>query len=302
MTTPWKEALDNATKSDLWLAGVGCFAHVFGVGKTGYVVKKSLEPFVVKDLQPGEKHIYERLGQHPFILRYYGEYQNSTEPSNGVPSGLVFEYVSGGVLVEKLALSEYSEQRTAWPVQAAEAIHYIHSKNIIHSDIGCHNFLLKEDGTLILADFGGSMIDDENPTVCYATRYRRPLPPGKTYDDSDTATITDDLFALGTLIYEVTVGHRLYPDQNSRDIRVLINERKFPNIDALPSRIQTVIRKCWDEKYESADEVLHDLQDQHVSGVGYSASNIICPYSIGLCAAILTIAFILAKWNQRKIL
>ncbi|KAI1912256.1 hypothetical protein LOZ61_003418 [Ophidiomyces ophidiicola] len=284
MTTHWKEALDNAMQSDLWLAGAGCFAHVFGIGKTGYVVKKSLEPFVVKDLQPGEKPIYERLGHHPFILQYYGEYKHNIKKSNGVPSGLVFEYISGGVLVEKLALTEYPNQRAKWPIQAAEAIRYIHSKNIIHSDIGCHNFLLKEDGTLILADFGGSMIDDEIPTVCYATRYRRPLPPGKTYDDSDTATITDDIFALGTLIYEVTVGHRLYPNLESPRIRVLINERKFPDMNALPPETQVIIQKCWEERYKTVDEVLHDLQETDALGTERSVVNAPPPHSVGLCA------------------
>ncbi|KAI1949805.1 hypothetical protein LOZ57_002283 [Ophidiomyces ophidiicola] len=225
MTTPWKEALDNAAQSDLWLAGVGCFAHVFGIGKTGYVVKKSLEPFVVKDLQPGEKRIYERLGHHPFILQYYGEYKHNTEQPNGVPSRFVFEYASGGVLVDKLTFTKYPDQRAKWPIQAAEAIQYIHSKNIIHSDI----------------DFSGSMIDDEIPTMCYATHYRHPLPSGKTYDDSDIATIKDDIFALGTLVYEVTVGHRLYSNQDSQHIQVLVNERKFPNIDALPPKTQNVI-------------------------------------------------------------
>ncbi|KAI2089130.1 hypothetical protein LOZ36_001966 [Ophidiomyces ophidiicola] len=229
MTTPWKEALDNAAQSDLWLAGVGCFAHVFGIGKTGYVVKKSLEPFVVKDLQPGEKRIYERLGHHPFILQYYGEYKHNTEQPNGVPSRLINSHSPNILIKEPNGLSKQPK------------LYNTFIPKISFIQILVHNFLLKEDGTLLLADFSGSMIDDEIPTMCYATHYRRPLPSGKTYDDSDIATIKDDIFALGTLVYEVTVGHRLYSNQDSQHIQVLVNERKFPNIDALPPKTQNVI-------------------------------------------------------------
>ncbi|WEW54623.1 hypothetical protein PRK78_000043 [Emydomyces testavorans] len=257
MTIPWKEALDQAVRSDLWLAGVGCFSQVIRVGDTGFVVKKSEPHPVVENLQPVEKRIYERLGHHEFILRYYGEYHHHSEQSNGVPSGLVFQYMPGGTLAENLPLSNYTDERVEWPIQATEAIRYIHSINVIHSDIGSHNFLIQEDGTLVLADFGGSMIDDTVAKVSYATRYQRPLPP----DDKQLMTTKmDDIFALGTLIYEITVGHQLYPDKQSRDIRLLLRARKFPSLDNIPPKVQAVIEKCWQEKYESADQVLQDLR------------------------------------------
>ncbi|KAI1954077.1 hypothetical protein LOZ57_000423 [Ophidiomyces ophidiicola] len=230
MTTAWKDALDNAVKSDIWLAGIGCFAHVIRIGDTGYVVKESLEHPVVPDLLPVEKQIYERLGHHQVILQYYGEYQSSTDQSNGVPSGLVFQYLPGGTLAEKLALSEYPEQRPL------------------------------DDGSIVLADFGGSMIDGTLPKVCYATRYQLPLSPERVFEDNLVLTIKDEIFTLGTLIYEMTVGHRLYPDQQSVDVQRLLRAREFPALDELPINIQTVVSKCWAERYESVDEVLHDLE------------------------------------------
>ncbi|KAI1969781.1 hypothetical protein LOZ53_006358 [Ophidiomyces ophidiicola] len=296
MTNSWKDALDNAAKSDIWLAGIGCFAHVIGIGNTGYVVKKSLKHPVVPDLLPGEKRIYERLGRHPFILQYYGEYQHNINQSNGVPSGLVFQCLPGGTIAEKLDLSEYPEQRPLWPMQAVKAIQYIHSKNVIHCDIGCHNFLIKEDGSIVLADFGGSMIDNTAPNVTYASRYQRPFPPEKEFEDVLFLTIKDDIFALGTLIYEMTVGHRLYPDQQSRDIERLLRERTFPALDDLPMRIQTVISKCWGEKYESADEVLQDLEPSGSPCESVIASS---SYSSGLWVELLVTALLLMRWKRK---
>ncbi|GIK02211.1 hypothetical protein Aspvir_006260 [Aspergillus viridinutans] len=184
------EALEKADRNQIQLAGVGCFAQVIKVADTGFVIKETFDHPVVGNLQPTEKRIYERLGHHPFILRYYGEYCQG----NGLPSGLVFQYHRAGTLADNLALSNYQDKRAQWPLQAAEALRFIHSKNVIHSDFGSHNFLIQEDGTLALADFGGSRIDDTAAVVSYSTRYERPC---SDYDLDSTEI--DDLFALGTI-------------------------------------------------------------------------------------------------------
>ncbi|KAF7157480.1 hypothetical protein CNMCM5623_001741 [Aspergillus felis] len=196
------EALETADRKQIQLAGVGCFAQVIKVADTGLVIKETFDHPVVGNLQPTEKRIYERFGHHPFILRYYGEYCQG----NGLPNGLVFEYHRAGTLADNLALSNYPKKRTQWPLQAAEALRFIHSKNVIHSDFGSHNFLIQEDGTLALADFGGSRIDGTPAVVSYSTRYERPCSGS---DDLDSTEI-DDLFALGTLIYEISVGQNFY--------------------------------------------------------------------------------------------
>ncbi|KAJ5720682.1 kinase-like protein [Penicillium malachiteum] len=156
--------------------------------------------------------------------------------------------------MDNLALSNYPEQRTQWPVQAAEALRFIHSKNVIHSDFGSHNFLIQEDGGLALADFGGSQIDDTSPVVSYLTRYARPG------SDSVVSTEIDDIFALGTMIYEISVGHLLYSDRSSREIQKLLRQHEFPDLDTVASNLQVIIRKCWSNGYQTAEEVVQDLE------------------------------------------
>ncbi|KAF7166890.1 hypothetical protein CNMCM6106_002534 [Aspergillus hiratsukae] len=224
------EALEKADRKQIQLAGVGCFSQVIKVADTGFVIKESFDHPVLGNLQPTEKRIYERLGHHSLILRYYGEYCLG----NGLPNGLVFQYQRAGTLADNLALSNYPEKRTQWPLQAAEALRFIHSKNVIHSDFGSHNFLIQEDGTLALADFGGSRIDDTPAVVSYSTRYARPYSDS---DDSDSTEI-DDLFALGTLIYEISVGHQLYADRSSRDIRKLLRQQEFPDLGSIAANIR----------------------------------------------------------------
>lgn len=135
---------------------------------------------------------------------------------------------------------------------------YIHSKNVIHNDIGSHNFLIQDDGSLALADFGGSVIDDSPASVSYSTRYARPVP---ITDESNTAEI-DDLFALGTVSYEIAIGQPLFADKSNREVRKLLHQRDFPDLDVLemiPPKVKKTIQKCWANAYSNAEEVLCDL-------------------------------------------
>ena len=53
---------------------------------------------------------------------------------------------------------------------------YIHSKGVVHADLGLHNFLLHDDGRLILCDFAGSGLDGlPPPNVSAGVRYLNPL-------------------------------------------------------------------------------------------------------------------------------
>lgn len=108
---------------------------------------------------------------------------------------------------------------------------------MIHGDIGSHNFLIQDDGTLALADFGGSKIDDTPAVVSYSTRYTRPPRPITVTgdDDSNDPTKIDDLFALGTVIYEIHDGHQLYAEKSSGEIRKLLRQRQFPDLETIPA-------------------------------------------------------------------
>lgn len=57
------------------------------------------------------------------------------------------------------------------------------------------------------------MIDDTPAVVAYASRYTRPCP---VTDNSDTEI--NDLFALGTVLYEIATGDLLYAAKSSREI------------------------------------------------------------------------------------
>ncbi|KAJ6180808.1 hypothetical protein N7519_011269 [Penicillium mononematosum] len=50
-----------------------------------------------------------------------------------------------------------------WALEAAEGLSYIHSKGIIHADVGCHNIIVDNAKHIRFIDFAGSGIDGEAP-------------------------------------------------------------------------------------------------------------------------------------------
>lgn len=72
--------------------------------------------------------------------------------------------------------------------------------------------------------------------------------------DKGFAGVKTDIFALGSTIYHIITGHRLFPQYDTIDDEAKIEElyRKghFPPLDAGVGG--EVVRNCWGCKYESA--------------------------------------------------
>ena len=98
---------------------------------------------------------------------------------------------------------------------AVKALRYIHSKGVIHCDIGIHNFLVQKDGSIALSDFCGSILDGSTALISTATWYTRPVP---LVEWSLNPTEKDDVFALSTVLYEISVGHRLYAEKSDSEV------------------------------------------------------------------------------------
>ncbi len=106
--------------------------------------------------------------------------------------------------------------------------------------MGCHNFLVQDDGTLALCDFGGSSIDGSEMLEFPKVRYTRPqLRLGGEPD------VKDDIFALGTVLYEISTGHTLYEGKSDKGIAELFRSHIYPDLQQLsPPGLGEIIRGC----------------------------------------------------------
>ncbi|KAF3067947.1 putative serine/threonine-protein kinase [Trichoderma lentiforme] len=82
---------------------------------------------------------------------------------------MVMEYMPHGTLKKYIGNHYEDVSQTLqlqWARQAAEGLQLLHGFDIIHCDVGPHNFLLDASLNLKIADFGGSSINGSYASVC----------------------------------------------------------------------------------------------------------------------------------------
>ncbi len=199
-----------------------------------------------------ERKVYERVGRHSRILEYFG-------PGYG---GILLRYHPRGFL-RQLIVSEQVIPLIKWAEQIAEGLEHIHRHGIIHCDTGATNILVKDDSDIVLCDFAGSSIDGEKKSgVFYERRCARRWSKffsTPDVDDSFSFTPKDDLFALGSVIYEMSTGNRPHHDKSDADVTNLYDSNVFPDLSGV--EMGEIIDKCWRGHYESATEALADIRE-----------------------------------------
>jgi serine/threonine protein kinase len=247
--------------------GVGISSKVVHITRTS-VVAKIAAPQDLED-QKSEKRVYERLQNHPDILRYLGQ----NPPACKVLGDALFEYHRHGTIIDclrrnipgrsRFVHANHSHARTtdeirSWPFQAVSATEYIHSKGVVHGGPGLHNFLLHDDGRLILCDFAGSGLDDLPPNVSAGVRYFNPL------FDTDYPQQRDGVHALGTVLYELDRGERLFEGKSDPDTSKCLRNKQFPDLCLASPPPREVIEKCWTVPDYTASDALIEL-DEHMA-------------------------------------
>lgn len=98
--------------------------------------------------------------KHPNIIKFLGVLFTKDRRLN-----LILEYVSGGTLkdiIHNLNISLSWKLRVGYAKDIAAGMEYLHSLNIIHRDLKSDNCLVRENGTVVVADFGLSrVVEDE---------------------------------------------------------------------------------------------------------------------------------------------
>lgn len=193
--------------------GKGKFGKVYCVKdkKTGFVFalkimeKKELQDYKVEKQFRREVEIQYRL-KHNNILGLYSYFHDETRVY------LVLEYVYNGELYKYLKKKRRFNDITAshYIYQMAEALSYLHARNIIHRDIKPENILLGFDNVVKISDFGWSVIasNSKRSTMCGTLDY---LPPEMIEAKEHDYRV--DVWALGVLCYELVVGQPPFEEE-----------------------------------------------------------------------------------------
>jgi serine/threonine-protein kinase len=201
---------------------------------------------------------------HPNIVLLY-------EPGyeNDVISYLATEYVDGESLKDRL-------KRTK-PLPLDEALRlgedilrglaYAHSKGIIHRDIKPANILVSSEGQAKLADFGIARPLDSNLTVA-GSMLGTPNYMSPEQVKCAAVTTKSDLFAVGTVMYEMLTGTKPFAAGDITGILRNVVEKDPPLAssvnagvpEAVAQLVARLFAKAPEARTESADAALAELQ------------------------------------------
>jgi serine/threonine protein kinase len=206
-------------------------------------------PRTLKDIET-EREAYRRLSKKPscpYIAKCY-DYEN--------PHGIVMERL------DQTARQRLRQQDSAitgddvlkWALQAARGLAFLHSREIVQADVGCHNMLLDSGGNLKLCDFSGCSIDGKDASVCYE--------PWSQLPSADMPNKRADIFALGSAMYEMATGHVPHNNLPEYEISGSYEALRFP--EDYPAnrdeRLWTIIKACWTGDHKTAGEVVTHIE------------------------------------------
>lgn len=240
---PYLEKWDGSVLGLLGI-GSGVSGMVFGLDQDRVVkVGSSTDPRNIEDIET-ERKAYRKLGirPSPHVLHCF-------ETEN--PYGLTLERCRM-TLRKRIRMGDLTKTDVVtYAKSAAKGLDFIHHCGIIQGDVGCHNMLLDSKGVLKLADFAGSSVDGSAASVDYEKGSRL---PGEL-----EATQKTDIFALGSAFFEMETRAPPYKDKSFSEVEKLYKQGRFPSLKNAPL-LGPTIRKCWQQNYENALEIIKDLE------------------------------------------
>lgn len=162
-------------------------------------------------------------------------------------------------------------------IQICRALRAAHNRGIIHQDLKPSNVMIDNSGNVFVMDFGLSKsmtASKAHPGGKVSGTPKYFSPEQARGEDSDTRS---DIYSLGTILYEMVTG---IPPFSAEDVEGYIKKhasekplppsRLNPN---LPPACEKIILRCLEKKredrYQSAEELLQDLEIQKRLNLGW---------------------------------
>jgi class 3 adenylate cyclase/CheY-like chemotaxis protein len=204
---------------------------------------------------------YELISQirHPHVATIFDRGQTDTH------AYIVMEYLAGGDLRQRLEHPLAPEQALEYLRQIAEALVAIHARGVVHRDLKPDNIMLREDGTLVLSDFG--IAKDLSRTLSH-TRYGEGL--GTPYylspEQAQGGKVDQrsDLYSLGVMLFEMLTGDKPYHADDGPELLRKHVQEPVPTLPAPLARLQPLLQrlmaKTQDERFATSEEALQAIR------------------------------------------
>jgi non-specific serine/threonine protein kinase len=201
---------------------------------------------------------------HPNIATIYAIEEADDE------AFIAMEFIDGKELKERnnagpLPVDEAMDLAT----QIAKGLTAAHKKGITHRDIKSANIMLTKDGQVKIMDFGlaklaGQTLVTKEGTTLGTVAYMSPEQA-----QAISADHRSDLWSFGVILYEMLTGELPFKADHEAACTYLImhEQPKMPSAinSSIPHRLDALVMRLLEKdremRYQSAEEVLEDLQE-----------------------------------------
>ncbi len=208
-------------------------------------------------------HVFDRFLQeyeliadleHPNIVKIY-DLGVSDDHAH-----IAMEYLSGGDLKQKMKEGISKQDAVNYLQQIASALAEVHKVGILHRDLKPGNIMLRDDGNIVLIDFGlakrmFSKLKMTDQGEIFGTPYYMSPEQGH----ANEVDARSDIYSLGVIFYEMLTGEKPFYAANAMGI---IYKHSNSPIPLLPTRlaeyqalINLLLAKKPEDRLQTADEV-----------------------------------------------
>ncbi len=184
---------------------------------------------------------------------------------------IVMEWIDGQGLQQIVARAPLlPEEVVRIGAALADAVHSVHTQQVVHLDLKPENIMLRPTGEAVLLDFGFArharypdLLAESNDFAAGSAAY---VSPEQLQNDRSDAR--SDLFALGVLLYELATGRQPFGEpQTYTGMRDRLWREPVPPraLNAkVPPWLQEIILRCLEPtaaaRYQSAALIAFDLR------------------------------------------